>query len=338
MLKTGICNPADLRGKRSVLGRPKRVSLGLLTDIARPGHDADRLFGEIMAPLRLANGTYRTTARHRFRELDPVVNGILPRAMDCSGEVTIHDWATSDGSAAMEWAVSLARRIPRLRFNASDKALSLVEARSPSNETYFCEPDGEAIQYVRKPFVLSFREPESAAYPVNRCMARWARRNLAMLREVIPHLSWTSPLDPARISRDGWTFSQQPLLHPAVRSFADANEWFQLQCHSVFDVLSEHAHVIRTMNILNRAYFSPDRIGSGIRAVYESLRPGGLWIVGRSQGDCGGAADTDILQKLDGRFELVAAIGAGSEIRDLVEKFAAREPVRNHAVKTWANC
>ena len=39
------------------------------------------------------------------------------------------------------------------------------------------------------------------------------------------------------------------------------------------------------MNIFNRAYFSEEQLAAGAAAMFDSLEPGGIWIVGRTLED-----------------------------------------------------
>jgi hypothetical protein len=107
------------------------------------------------------------------------------------------------------------------------------------------------------------------------------------------------------------------LVHPAVQSFAQQNTWFSVTLHSVFDPLPEPADAIRSMNIFNVGYFPEDRLRAGVLAVFESLRVGGLWIVGRSESDEGANLNATIFEKDRGRFVPVSRIGHGSEIEKL---------------------
>lgn len=319
MLKTGIVTVADLAKPRSIWGRRRWVSLDLLTVTAPESPVADDLFHDVMLTFRLSNGTYRTTNRYRFSNFDPLVNETVARLFPGRPALSVHDWATSDGSAALEWARSLRAVATAVTFCASDRALAAVKA-CPSNscECYFFEPGGDPIQYTRPPFVISLQEPESVIYPVNRLLATWAHHHVNALSRIVRTLCWSSVLD-ATVFRDGrWRFSQVPLVHPAVTEFTAQNPWFQVKVHSIFEPLPEAADVIRSMNILNKRYFDRDQLVLGIRAAYASLRPAGLWVVGRSGEGAGATVDADLFQKTSDRFCVVATAGNGSEIRDLV--------------------
>lgn len=319
MLKTGICKIHGIERQRTVWGRPRRLSLGLLNAIEPADSGADEYFFQILRSLRQANGTYRTTARERFRDFDPVVNEILASVIHAD-DVTIHDWATSDGSAGLQWARTVRQIFQGTRFYASDRVLTVVRVFNARGESFYFEPTGEPLQYMRPPFVISLQEPESAAYPVNRWIARRAFRNVPVLAERVRTLSWPSLLDTSPQTHNGWTFSQISLLHPAVRAFAERNGWFKVGIHSVFEPLRASAHVIRSLNILNRAYFSLDDLARGMQVAYRSIYPGGVWIVGRSEDDTGLRMNATLFQKTDYGFSTLATIGSGCEIAQLVRE------------------
>ena len=78
-------------------------------------------------------------------------------------------------------------------------------------------------------------------------------------------------------------------------------------------------HAIRTMNIYNRAYFSEEQLRQGLHCVSESLRPGGIWIVGRTVDEKASVHEVTIFQKQpSGAFEIRHRVGPGSEIEGLV--------------------
>jgi hypothetical protein len=306
VLKTGIYDIGGL-GKRSLFGRPRQISLGLLR--------TTEAFEQTIVDLLLSNGTYRTTSRERFAEFNSRVDVLLGERFSALAPLLVHDWATSDASAALQWARGLRTRFPHLTFVASDKMLFLVEAFQRDGESYFLEQTGEPLQYARPPFVVSLHQPEY--YPVNRWIAKRARRTAATLREPVAGLRWPSGWGETVLTDGQWRFRQVPLIHPEVRNFAQAQPWFRVQTHSVFEPLGEPAHVIRCMNIFNFSYFSREQLISGVRAVYASLGEGGVWIVGKSMDVQGRRTNATVFVKTEGGFNAQERIGAGSEIEDL---------------------
>lgn len=98
------------------------------------------------------------------------------------------------------------------------------------------------------------------------------------------------------------------------------NPRFQMCVRSVF----EHTpgiDVLRTMNILNKAYFTAERLVDGANAAFQTLKPGGIWIVGRTVEDKL-TNQVTFLKKHEEGWEVLERIGSGSEM----EEFAARAP------------
>ena len=70
------------------------------------------------------------------------------------------------------------------------------------------------------------------------------------------------------------------------------------------------------MNIFNRSYFSTQQLSDGVDAAFQSIKPGGIWILGRTlEEDL--SNHVTFLRRLDQRWEVLERIGKGSEIEDL---------------------
>ena len=115
-----------------------------------------------------------------------------------------------------------------------------------------------------------------------------------------------------------------PLLHPEAIRLSQDQDAFRIVRHNVFEALAAPVAVIRTMNIFNLGYFAPEHLRSGIRAVFESLEPGGLWVVGRTAEEVVPPRDhVTIWEKAGDGFRELLRLGAGSEVADLVRDFRA---------------
>jgi hypothetical protein len=94
---------------------------------------------------------------------------------------------------------------------------------------------------------------------------------------------------------------------------------FRVAVHSVFSRLDSGADVIRTMNIFNRCYFGDAEIARGAAAVFGSLRPGGLWILGRTTEETRVARNcVTVYERQATRFRQVAELNGGSDIAEIV--------------------
>jgi hypothetical protein len=335
MLKLGIVSREEfLRPSASLTGRVihalsrSRVSLHLLDLPPEPSAEDIALFERLMPYVRLSSGVYRTTARGRFSDLDPLANQILQTNFPSSGVLRVEDWAASDCFTSYEWAQLLLPLYPNLSFKASDLLLYLVEAhRKGSAERFVFEPDGTALQHVIPPFVIRMGQPEKWTTPLNRILYNRAVKRWHRLRPSleVPE-AWNNPLERGEAERDEWTLRRLPLIHPESLRLALQDTRFAVQQHSVFAASPSPTDVIRTMNIFNRAYFSEHQLQLGIRKVIESLVPGGIWIMGRTVKEKPSVHEVTFFRRQeDGSLRALQRIGPGSEIEDLALKASQLE-------------
>ena len=70
------------------------------------------------------------------------------------------------------------------------------------------------------------------------------------------------------------------------------------------------------MNIFNRAYFSTERLEEGYRAIFDSLQPGGIWVVGRTlEEDLTNRAT--FFRRSEAGWEVLDRIGGGWEMEEM---------------------
>jgi hypothetical protein len=320
VLKIGIYEAVqDTPAQR--IWRRGLMSAGLLgaTD---PATASDDRFERLMPHLRLSNGVARTTTRGRFAELDKTIGECLrtifpPR----SSTLLVEDWAVSSGITAAEWFTHLLADYPRLKFTASDSVLFLIEAARPEEgDRYILESDGTPIQYVRPPFVVSLTERQHWFYIVNRRLQQQALRtwNDGLAARFRMPGDWGGAVDETAgvVSSAPFVLRKLPLLHPAVQRLR--SEQFQIRRHSVFEALEQPAHIIRTMNILNHAYFTEAQLRLAVSAVEASLEAGGVWIVGRTRAEHPPQHDVTVYRKQPDGWKALLRVGGGSEIEPLV--------------------
>ena len=307
MLRFGICTPDQyLRVGERRRFSASRVNYGLLDVGDNPTPEQIRIFEDVSFTLRTSNGTFRTTFRGRFHDVDQVSLRLMRGFYPADTELRIQDRAASHGLTSFEWAEPVLQAFPRAEFEASDVLLYLFKVSLPSGEAYIVEPDGKPLQYMKPPFVVSLHYRESWRYPVNRAIARNARRKFQQLPD-----HWMERSDPAR-----YTVTKIPFVHPEARSFGAKNPRFQFRMRSVFDHTPGACHVLRTMNIFNKSYFSPEQLAEGANAAFHSIKPGGIWILGRTlEEDLSNHAT--FFRRLDHGWEVLERIGKGSDIEDL---------------------
>ena len=281
------------------------VAYNLLRVGDNPSEDQTRVFEDISVTLRTSNGTFRTSFRNRFQDVDAVCIDLLKWFFPVESAIRVEDRAASHGLTSCEWAKRLLPVFPAAEVEASDLLLQLLELSVDGGETFITEVDGTPLQYVKPPFVLSLHHPESWRNPLRRWAAARARKRFKTLG--LPH-AWFEQSQGA-----GYLVRPIPFIHPEAAALARSDPRFTFRRRSVFDRTPMPCHVLRTMNIFNQAYFAEERLREGYRAIFDSLQPGGIWIVGRSlEEDLTNHAT--FFRKAGNGWEVLDRIGGGWEL------------------------
>lgn len=285
-----------------------RVAYNLLQVGENPSQEDIRAFEDISFTLQTSNGTFRTTFRNRFEDLDKVCLRLMGQFFTPESLIRVEDRAVSHGLTSCEWAKRLLPVFPGAQIEASDLVLELVELSHESGDTFITERDGTPLQYIRPPFVVSVLHAESWRNPVRRLIAAEGRRRFSRLG--LPR---------------GWTEQSQgssyrvrfiPYVHPEAAALARVDSRFRFSRRSVFDRTHIPCHVMRTMNIFNRSYFSAERLGEGYRVIFDSLEVGGIWIVGRTlEEDFSNHAT--FFRRGERGWEILERVGGGWEMEEM---------------------
>lgn len=309
MLQFGIYTPQqfDVLGfKRRLMG--SRISYSLL-DIGDDPSPGDILrFEDVCFTMRFSNGTFRTSFRKRFTEIDDRVGDLLSRLYGNDEPLLFEDRAASHALTAFEWAQNLLTRFPRARFEASDLMLRLVRLHLPGGCSYICEPDGTALQVIDPPFVLPIYHRGRRNLPINQLLAKRYKRRFDLLQ--LPE-GWVEAG-----STELYTVQPISLIHPEARTFERHEPRFRVLRRSVFDRSGSPCHALRTMNILNRSYFNEIQLREAVKIAFTNVVPGGIWIVGRTTEDTF-KNHGSILRRGERQWEIVERFGNGSEIENL---------------------
>jgi hypothetical protein len=250
------------------------VAYNLLRIGDSPSEDQIKLFEDISFTLRTSNGTFRTTFRNRFHDVDAACIDLLKRSFPSQSAIRVEDRAASHGLTSCEWAKRLLPVFPAAEIEASDLLLQLLELSMDGGEIFITEVDGTPLQSIKPPFVVSMHHAESWRNPIRRWAAARARKRFAALG--LPH-AWIG-----ESQGSGYCVRPIPYIHPEAAALMRSDSRFQFRRRSIFERSPAPCHVLRTMNILNRAYFSTERLEEGYRAIFDSLQAGGIWVVGRS--------------------------------------------------------
>jgi hypothetical protein len=324
MFRLGVFTVEDYRPEATgLVGRLRwaliqhRISLRLLKTAIPASPREIAVFEALMQGLRLNSGIYRTTFHNRFHELDEFVNGVLRERFDAGVELNIQDWAASDCLTSSEWAAIVLPLFPNARFEASDLTLFLVEV-SRGDDALVLERDGQPLQYLAPSFLINLTRPEQRPQALAQLLIGHAQ---SMIEDVKARVSippeWLDS-ESDSLSRPPFSLRKLPMVHPEAALFRDRNPRFSIARHSAFEPLARPAGVIRSMNIYNLGYFDPGQLAAGAKAVWASLQPGGLWIVGRTWQENPPSHNVSIFEKSATGFRLVCRWGEGSEIEEIV--------------------
>jgi hypothetical protein len=311
MLRFGICTERQYRQRMD--GRvPSSIAYSLLPSSDNPTEEQVRIFEDITSRTTTSNGINRTSFARRFEDLDAVTLEWMQRLFPADADLRIQDRAASHCLTSWELAQRIFALFPRASLEASDRVLHLQELSLSSGQTYIMEPDGKPLQYIRPPIVVSLSGNEPRHYPVNRLIARWAAWRFRRMRLMAGSQSGSAGILSVR---------KLSCVHPVAARAAASDARFEIRERSVFDATAAGCHVLRTMNILNRAYFSPEQLSHAASAAFEAVCLNGLWIVGRTLEEDLTNHATFFARREQG-WEVLGRFGAGSEI----EEFLPRSP------------
>jgi len=286
-----------------------RVAFTLLRVSDPPTPEEIRTFEDICFNLRLSNGTWRTTFRDRFLDVDEMAIRLMAASFPLDSSICVQDRAVSSALTSAQWATRLFATFPNAHFEASDLMTELLEI-SPAKpggprktkpggtrESYITELSGTPLQYIRPPFVVALNYPESWRNPLLRFVAARALKRYPLIRKN----AVAAPIS---------------CVHPEAQMLARSNPNFTVVLRSVFDSTPAACDVLRTMNILNRSYFSAQQLQEASAAIFSSLRPNGIWIAGKTRED-DFTNHTTFFRRRDQGWEVIGRIGSGSEIEGL---------------------
>jgi hypothetical protein len=288
------------------------VAYNLLLIGDNPSEEQIKVFEDISFKLRTSNGTFRTTFRNRFHDVDEGSIDVMKRFFTAESPIRVEDRAVSHGLTSCEWAKQLLPVFPAAEIEASDLLLQLLELSVDDGVTFITEVDGTPLQYIKPPFVVALHHPESWRNPLRRWVAARGRKRFDALG--LPGDWFEQHAEHPRGT--GYRVRPIPSIHPAAAALERSDPRFKFRRRSVFDRSPAPCHVLRTMNIFNRAYFSLERLEEGCRAVFDSLQPGGIWIVGRTLEEDPTNHATFFRKSEDG-WEVLDRIGGGWELEKM---------------------
>jgi hypothetical protein len=173
---------ARARGKRHLSGAS--VSYGLLKIGDNPTEQEISRFEDISLIFCTSNGTRRTTCRQRMQDVDVATLELLQRRHLQRTDLLMQDRGASSCLTSAEFAGCLFRAFPCANLEASDRLLWVFRISLAKGKAYIIEPDGEPLQYICPPFVVSLNAYKPERNPLRRiiaaqgrgCFGNWASR------------------------------------------------------------------------------------------------------------------------------------------------------------------
>ena len=160
---------ARARAKRPLSGAS--VSYGLLKIGDNPTEQEISRFEDISLIFCTSNGTRRTTCRQRMQDVDAATLELLQRCHQQRADLLMQDRGASSCLTSAEFAGCFFRAFPYANLEASDRLLWVFRISLAKGKTYIIEPDGEPLQYISPPFVVSLNAYKPERSPLRRIIA-----------------------------------------------------------------------------------------------------------------------------------------------------------------------
>lgn len=254
---------------------------------------------EFFGSIRLGNGVNKTTCEHRLDDVNAFVAAAWKELDVAPREIL--DAGASSGISSREWADTLAADGYNTRIVASDIALNGRLVTLLPGLDVLVDRDG----YILLRLVFGKILPQRRS---------WIDRvtGVALLRWLIDLIAGFRRGDLEKGGRPLMLVSASALGHPRVDFVEDD------VLAPAPDSLRGRFDAIRAANILNHAYFGVDDLKRAVINLRERLAGAGSFlIVVRTW--LGGSNHGTLFRLNDGgRFDVVARLGQGSEIEDIV--------------------
>ncbi|MBK9036538.1 MAG: hypothetical protein IPL61_35700 [Myxococcales bacterium] len=290
---------------KSTLRRPPRVSVGRFLAAQRAGEIA--IEDEFFWQLQLASGVFKATNQHRFDDTFDLIRRAIPPELT---QLRILDVACSSGISTVELHRALARPGLVIETVGTDIATKVMHATTGHGDALVYDLAGNILGAEIDGMLIN-RRPNRAVriqhpwrtYRARRLVARHERGGAfrpgagATVSEV--------PLVSSAVARTpGVTIVEEDILRPQVVGTFD---------------------LIRAANVLNRGYFSEERLRSFVTALLTRVRAGALLFVVRTTDKINHGT---LWRVTDTGVTAIDRVGDGSDIGALVEDAARTSGTR----------
>jgi hypothetical protein len=267
---------------------------------ARRQEDLER---EFFSSIKLKNGVYKYTYSNRLDDLNAVVEPLLPPARP----LQLMDVAISSGISTLEWMESLERAGIEHHMTAGDLTLNNYLVSVGRHLHVLVDKTGYPLQF----------DVWGRAIPNPPGKRRLAIYFLPLMLLKIALRRWSTAMRPNSLI----SHRHVALVSPRLRRPKN----LRLIEDDILNNagLSRCYHVIRAANILHREYFDDPTIEKIIANLRSRLADGGLLIICKTEDPPLGNMASVYRLTRERRFEIVARIGGGSELDDLMLKMPA---------------
>ena len=314
MIKTGLYRLdqlSSLRNTRGFFGGTRRISIALYDKIAGI-RDGEQWGEQILALFSDGRGAYKRTYGRRFNDFDVMVVRHISDAFRADQALVIHDAGVSDARTACDFFRSLAARFQNVTYYASDSE-PLLSILQLGRVKVALNQKKQILEIVLPPFVFNTIKPENFfRYPINYLFFRIANKVCAP-RVLAAHRDGT--IRPSLLSL---------FCADAIR-LAAVDRRFRLVEHDLLAgaTFSVPVNVMRVMNVLNSSYFSEQELARIVARIFQSLRDGGLLVVGSNEG-AGSQVHGAIYRKGNGAFAELAHSGALHDAHHIIKKYSSK--------------
>lgn len=268
---------------------------------------------QFFGALQMRNGTCKLTYPHRLDDLNDLVLGLLPPTRP----LRIMDVGASSGISTLEWSRHLDEHSITHTITASDIGLTAFLVSFGRHFHVLVDPGGYPLQYE----LYGHAVPN----PPARRHLPFVWPLLALLRAGL--MITFNPSTYVDSAQDGmhhwWRRRRIALVSPQLMN--DQRIELLEEDVTTNTTLQRQFDVVRAANLLNRAYFSEDRLARIGAILRDRLVPGGLLIVCTTTGDCRREGETArpndgtiFALRPSGELEVVDRIGAGSVVEDIL--------------------
>ena len=255
--------------------------------------------------IRLPNGTFKTTCAGRLDDFNQIISAALCRTSAArDGQLQLLDVGISSGITSLEWAKAIEPLGRDFHLVATDLTATASLHRYGKWFHALVDEHGTPLQYhIFGKTVRGWYYPDDF-----RRLKIWPIR-LAELSHLLLNKTGWGVIDTIPLVVSG------VLMNPAIEVCSD----------DIFRDDSAYRgrfHVIRVANILNRVYFSEDKLAVGVTNLSHRLREGGILAVCRTMSD--GSNHGSLLQLTRGRLAKIEQFGNGSDVDFMWEQKPTR--------------